>query len=214
MKVSSSKEKILKKIREALSNPAPLPFPRSEGSASVFPPPQQDLELLFDEEFTRLSSKFAFCINEADMKAQLKHLVIQKGWKRICCVEKRLSGIFEGESFLTTNSSELAECEGAITSCNYLVARTGSIVMSSGQESGRTVSVYTPVHICIAYLEQLVFDTRDALKLMKEKYGARLPSFITFASGPARTEDIENTVVMGVQGPAEVYLFLIDAPAL
>ena len=53
MKVSSSKEKILKKIREALSNPVPLPFPKSEGSNSVFHPQKEDLEILFAEEFTR-----------------------------------------------------------------------------------------------------------------------------------------------------------------
>ena len=43
MKVSSSKEKILKKIREALSNPVPLPFPKSEGSTAVFPAVNEDL---------------------------------------------------------------------------------------------------------------------------------------------------------------------------
>ena len=49
MKVSSSKEKILKKIREALSNPVPLPFSKSEGSNSVFQPQTEGLEILFAE---------------------------------------------------------------------------------------------------------------------------------------------------------------------
>jgi L-lactate dehydrogenase complex protein LldG len=82
--------------------------------------------------------------------------------------------------------------------------------MSSAQESGRTTSVYAPVHICIAYVDQLVFDTRDALKAIKEKYSQKMPSFITFAAGPSRTSDIEKTLVVGVHGPKEVYLFLID----
>ena len=68
MKVSSSKEKILKKIREALSNPVPLPFPNIEGTKSVFQPPSEELEILFAEEFTKLLGKFAFCINEPDAK--------------------------------------------------------------------------------------------------------------------------------------------------
>ena len=71
MKVSSSKEKILKKIREALSNPVPLPFPKSEGTNSVFQPQQDDLEIIFAGEFTKLLGKFAFCVNETDMKLQL-----------------------------------------------------------------------------------------------------------------------------------------------
>jgi L-lactate dehydrogenase complex protein LldG len=72
------------------------------------------------------------------------------------------------------------------------------------------VSAYAPVHICMAYVDQLVFETRDAIKLLKETYGSKLPSFITFAAGPSRTADIEKTLVVGVHGPKEVYVFLID----
>ncbi len=212
MKVSSSKEKILKKVREALSNPVPLPFPKSEGASSIFQPQAEELEILFAEEFTNLLGKFAFCISEADAKNQLKKLVAQKKWRHLYCVEKELSGLLSGEGFPELNNVTLASCDAAITSCNYLVARTGAIVMSSAQKSGRTVSAYAPVHICIAYSNQIVFDTRDALKGIKEKYGSALPSFITFAAGPSRTADIEKTLVTGVHGPKEVYLFLIDRP--
>jgi L-lactate dehydrogenase complex protein LldG len=214
MKVSSSKEKILKKIREALSNPVPLPFPKSEGIKSVFQPQTEDLELIFAEEFTKLLGKFAFCMDEEDMKFQLKNLITQKKWQHLYCVENKLVKIFEEKGFPKLNQSTLAGCDAAVTSCQYLVARTGAIVMSTAQESGRTVSAYAPVHICIAYISQLVFDTRDALKSIKEKYGNKLPSFITFAAGPSRTADIEKTLVVGVHGPREVYLFLIDEPAL
>jgi L-lactate dehydrogenase complex protein LldG len=212
MKVSSSKEKILKKIREALSNPVPLPFPKSEGTASVFPAPTEDMELLFAEEFTKLLGKFAFCMNEEDLQMQLKSLIQQKKWENIFCSEKNLQKLFASGDFPQLNQVSLSTCDAAITSCKYLVARTGAIVMSSEQESGRTVSAYSPVHICVAYVSQLVYDTRDALKLIKEKYGSNLPSFITFAAGPSRTADIEKTLVVGVHGPKEVYVFLVDEP--
>lgn len=212
MKVSSSKEKILKKIREALSNPVPLPFPKSEGSNSVFQSQAEELEILFAEEFTRLMGKFAFCINVADAKDQIQKLIAHKNWKHLYCAEEKISALLQSNGFPGMNSSSLAQCDAAITSCHYLVARTGTIVMSSAQQSGRTASAYAPVHICIAYADQLVFDTRDALKNMKSKYGNDLPSFITFAAGPSRTADIENTQVIGAHGPKEVYLFLIDRP--
>ncbi|MDQ6843304.1 MAG: lactate utilization protein B/C, partial [Bacteroidota bacterium] len=70
----------MKKIREALSNPVPLPFPKSEGTNSVFQPQKGDLEIIFAEEFTKLLGKFAFCINEADMKLQLQRLAAEKKW--------------------------------------------------------------------------------------------------------------------------------------
>jgi L-lactate dehydrogenase complex protein LldG len=210
MKVSSSKEKILKKIREALSNPVPLPFPKSEGTNSVFKQQKEDLEIIFAEEFIKLLGKFAFCVNETDMKVQLQQLVSEKKWENIFCKEDRVLKIFNDGKFSNLNKSTLTDCDASVTTCKYLIARTGSIVMTSAQQSGRTVSAYAPVHICIAYINQLVFDTRDALKLLKTEYGNSLPSFITFAAGPSRTADIEKTLVVGVHGPKEVYLFLID----
>jgi L-lactate dehydrogenase complex protein LldG len=212
MKVSSSKEKILKKIREALSNPVPLPFPKSEGNSSVFKQKAEDLEISFAEEFTKLLGKFAFCVDNTDAKNQIKELIKQQKWSNVYCIEKPFLDLFKDEEFPEVNQASLANCDAAITSCHYLVARTGAIVMSSAQESGRTVSAYAPIHICIAYVDQLVFDTRDALKDFKNKYGNNLPSFITFAAGPSRTADIEKTLVVGVHGPREVYLFLIDKP--
>jgi L-lactate dehydrogenase complex protein LldG len=209
MKVSSSKEKILKKIREALSNPVPLPFPKSEGTNSVFQPQSEELEILFAQEFTKLLGKFAFCINSADMKLQLQNLIAEKKWENIYCVEDALLKMFKNEKFLTLNQSSLADCDAAITTCKFLVARTGAMVLTSAQQEGRTASAYAPIHICIAYINQLVYDTKDALKLLKSSPGD-FPSFITFAAGPSRTADIEKTLVVGVHGPKEVYLFLID----
>jgi len=210
MKASSSKEKILKNIREALTNPVPLPFPKSEGTDYVFQPQKEDLEILFAEEFTKLLGKFAFCISEKDMKFQLERLIAEKKWKNIYCVEENLLKIVDDGKFPHFNKSTLADCDAALTSCKFLVARTGAIVMTSAQESGRTVSAYAPVHICIAWIDQLVYDTRDVLKSLKTTGSNNIPSFITFAAGPSRTADIEKTLVVGVHGPKEVYLFLID----
>jgi L-lactate dehydrogenase complex protein LldG len=80
----------------------------------------------------------------------------------------------------------------------------------SSQNSGRITSVYAPVHICVAYTSQMVYDISEALAFLQLKYKKALPSFITFATGPSRTADIEKTLVVGVHGPKEVYLFLVD----
>jgi len=47
MSISPSKENILKKIRQALSHPVPVPFPQSDGKNSVFQPPADDLAVQF-----------------------------------------------------------------------------------------------------------------------------------------------------------------------
>jgi L-lactate dehydrogenase complex protein LldG len=213
MKVSLSKEKILKKVREALSEPVPLPFGKSEGTHSVFPDATGELEILFAEEFTRLLGKFAFCVNEQEMGRQLRQLVEERKWTHLYCPETPLKKLLNSEETLISDHTTLEACDAAVTSCKALVARTGAIVMTSDQPGGRTTSVYAPIHICIAYIDQLVYDTRDALKLLKETYHNNIPSFITFAAGPSRTADIEKTLVVGVHGPREVYLFLIDEPS-
>jgi L-lactate dehydrogenase complex protein LldG len=107
-------------------------------------------------------------------------------------------------------TDNLSESSAGITDCEFLVARTGSILMSSAQPSGRTTSVYAPVHLCIAYTDQLVYDIKDALQRIKEKYPEQIPSLITLASGPSRTADIEKTLVVGIHGPREVFVFLVD----
>ena len=210
MKSSSSKENILKTIRQALSNPVPLPFPKSEGNNSVFQPPADDLEIEFAHEFRKLLGKFAFCINEEDLQLQLKHLFLEKKWKNIYCAEEKLIPLISLSPDEKINQTTLHDCDVSVTSCEYLIARTGSIVMSSAQKQGRTVSVYAPVHMCIAYVDQLVYDIKEGIKLLKEKYRDNIPSLITFATGPSRTADIEKTLVVGVHGPKEVYLFLVD----
>jgi len=204
MAVSQAKENILKRIRQALSNPAPLPFPNSEGNASIFHPAPDDLEVVFAQEFVQLQGKFAFCTDENDMQVQVQKLIAEQQWTKIYCNEDKWNAAF-------SNTINLAGCDASITGCEFLVARTGTIVMSAAQQSGRTVSVYAPVHICIAYTSQLVYDIKDALQLMKEKYAGHIPSLITFASGPSRTADIEKTLVTGVHGPKEVYCFLVEA---
>lgn len=204
MAVTPAKENILKRIRQALSNPVPLPFPQSEGTNSVFLPAADDLEILFAQEFTNIQGKFAFCINEKDMYKQVQELIAAKEWTKIFCNTDKWKDAF-------SNTINLPGCDASVTGCEYLVARTGTIVMSAAQQSGRTVSVYAPVHICIAYTSQLVYDIKDALQQIKEKYAGNIPSLITFATGPSRTADIEKTLVTGVHGPKEVYCFLIEA---
>jgi L-lactate dehydrogenase complex protein LldG len=205
---SSAKENILKKIRQGLSHPVPLPFPKSEGNNSVFLPADDDLEVVFAREFTKLLGKFAYCANEEDMKKQVEQLIAEKQWDKVYCVEDKLKNLLNH----TSNNSTLSDCDASITSCEYLIARTGTIAITSASQSGRTVSVYAPIHICIAYTNQLVYDVKDALQPFKDQSKTSLPSLITLATGPSRTADIEKTLVVGVHGPKEVYVFLVESP--
>ncbi len=206
----NKKDSILKKIREALVVSTPIPFPKSEGKSSVFEPLSQEIEVEFAERFTALQGKFAFCFDEQELRSQFYQLATSKEWTSIYCSDEKISHLFLGRLTFLNEVKDLSTCDVAITGCEYLVARTGSVVMSAAEPSGRNASVYAPVHVCVAFTSQLVYDVKDALDGIKEKYGTKLPSLITFATGPSRTADIEKTLVVGVHGPKEVYLFLID----
>jgi L-lactate dehydrogenase complex protein LldG len=55
-----------------------------------------------------------------------------------------------------------------------------------------------------------VYDIEEGLQTLKEKYSDKFPSLVTLATGPSRTADIEKTLVVGIHGPKEVYLFLVE----
>ena len=203
--MSTAKNNILKKIRMALEKPTPLPFPKSEGDLALFPAPTDDLLVVFAEQFTQLQGKFIYCQNESELKEQFSKLCYQNQWTKLYCEEQQWQPVVPPNNLY----SDIATCEASITSCEILVARTGSIVLSSVHQ-GRIPSVYAPVHVCIAYSSQLVYDVKDALVKIKDKYREYLPSLITFATGPSRTADIEKTLVVGVHGPKEVYCFVVE----
>ena len=204
MKANTSKENILKKIRKALSNPVPLPFALREGTQSVFNPVQDEIAVVFATAFSGLQGKFSYCADENEVVLQINQLIAQKEWTKVFCSNEKWVDTF-------SNTINLSSCDVAITACECLIARTGTIVLSASETNGRTASVYAPVHICIAYTNQLVPDVKDGLQFLKEKYQNQLPSFISFSSGPSRTADIEKTLVTGVHGPKEVFLFLIES---
>ena len=208
--MSNSREKILSKVRQALISKVPVPFEGNTPSDSVFYPAPEELELEFAENFTNLQGKFCYCGSIEELIENLNELATKRKWANVYCVEDKLQQTLGAAGYSNFNAADLKACDASITTCEALIARTGSMLLTSASQSGRTVSVYAPVHICIAYVNQLVYDTRDALKSLRTIYGNSFPSSVTFAAGPSRTADIEKTLVVGVHGPKEVYLFLID----
>src|SRR4051794_24466380 len=124
MSNSPAKNNILKKIRMALAHPTPLPFPKAEGNEQIFQSPQQDLVVEFAEQFTALQGKFIFCLNESELNEHFQKLCYQNQWTKIYCDEEKWKRIVQPNS----QHKDIASCEAAITSCEFLIARTGSIV--------------------------------------------------------------------------------------
>lgn len=210
MEESTPKEKILKRIRQALLYKSKNPYANIDLESGVFTKDSRDLRVQFATQFTAAAGHFVYCENEFDYMDNLLTIMGERGITKIFCNETKLVSEFDDIGLEFTSSVEnLIKTDAAITSCESLQARTGSILLSS-RKNGRLPSISSPVHFVKAYTSQLVPDMRDSLLLLKNKYGSNLPSMLCYAAGPSRTSDIERTLVIGAQGPKEVFLLLIE----
>ncbi len=211
MKESTSKEKVLKKVRNALINKLENPFKNVDFSSPLFFDQTEGAEVEFATRLVESGGTFIYCENEIDVGKQLSALINNEGWTNIFCSDISLSGLLENSKIVFSNKEEdLLNANVGITSCDFLVSRFGSIMVSSGLGSGRRLLVYPETHIVIAKASQVVPELKDALVGMKKKYQESFPSQITTITGPSRTADIEKTLVMGAHGPKSLYVFMID----
>jgi L-lactate dehydrogenase complex protein LldG len=209
---SNSRESIIGKIRKALAeNSLPMPFPEADKLTAFYDNGSLSPEEKFAQEFSALGGKFVYCENEQELMEQLDALADTMRWTKIHSKDSFLLNLFqEQEITLVQQGNDMSDIEVGISLCESLVARTGSVLVSAAQEYGRALPVYSPIHITVAFANQLVWDISDAFTLLNEKYKHNLPSLISLTTGPSRTADIEKTLVVGVHGPKEVYVFFVD----
>lgn len=210
-KNTSSKETMLTNIRNALVNATKLPFPNLETSDNIYSVSTEPLDILFAQEFIKVNGEFIFCETEKECVAGIKNLIAKAKLKSVFCHDQSLQELFERQQFNQYKTGkELTDADAGIILCEALVARTGSIFLSSKLSGGRTLPIYPTYNIVIASTKQLVYDIQDALALVRKKYDGNIPSMLNLATGPSRTADIEKTLVLGAHGPRAVYVFLID----
>jgi L-lactate dehydrogenase complex protein LldG len=208
--ITTSKEKLLKKVRKALLEKRDNPYPNLE-DLPHYPSTDELPEVVFAEEFTNASGQFIFCEDEVQLIDILLNLAEERKWHKIYCWEPALQDILKKYDYpFFETDKNFDQAEVGFTLCEALIARNGSILLSNSAAAGRRLSIYPPVHIVLAYTSQIVMDLKDGFKLLKSKYGNQLPSMITNVTGPSRTADIEKTLVMGAHGPKELFVFLLE----
>ncbi|MCW3123169.1 MAG: lactate utilization protein [Flavipsychrobacter sp.] len=213
-KTSKARENILSKIRKGLGGqPLPMPFPDVEKNMGNIYPVVSAPEEVFAEAFIKLGGKFIFCENEQELLYNINILHENRGWDQLLCADQHLLKLFQNNKMNIVEPADpkAESADACITGCEMLVARTGTIMLTSKQNMGRVAPVYYPVHLVFAYANQIVPDIEDGFAALKKKYGTDLPSMINLTTGPSRTADIEKTLVVGVHGPGEVFCFFINA---
>ncbi len=99
-----------------------------------------------------------------------------------------------------------------ITGADYAVAETGSVVIVPRRGLSRLASLVPPVHVAVVRPQDLVETLDDVFLLRRLEYhrnGGDMGSYLNFITGPSRTADIEQTLVVGVHGPREAHMVLL-----
>jgi L-lactate dehydrogenase complex protein LldG len=121
---------------------------------------------------------------------------------------------------MTTRRQELREllahADLGLSGVDYVIAETGTLVLMARAGQMRGVSLLPPVHVAVARTSQVIATLADYL-LLAQAAGADpqqyLTSCVSFVTGPSRTGDIELKLTIGVHGPGELHLVLLDDPA-
>jgi len=218
--MNPSAEALLARVRAALeaSGNGGQKTARKADFRAVLPPArggEAELTALFAQNASELNAEYRACGSFDGAVAFLKELAAREGWKRLAAhrggLAEKAAGALGLAATWTDGGYDLAElerCDVSITDCDALVAQTGGALVNARSAGGRALSVLPHHHVVVAPRERLLPDLPAAFELLEKKYGPDYPSFISFITGPSRTADIEQTLVLGAHGPRKLTILM------
>jgi L-lactate dehydrogenase complex protein LldG len=218
----SSKNEILTRLRQKKSTDQDQSVSQWEdkGLFADFPGSSDNLIDIFHNQLTKLSGEFYIVNNKIEAVKKL-HLLLKNVHPTLCkahkypLIEELKKTDPEIADYLTfidgeeISSEEFAAIEVGISGADYLIARTGSILLRAISAGGRRLSVLPPTHIVIADEKQIVASLDAAFNLLnqdKDTWG-----YATIISGPSRTSDIEKQLVLGAHGPKRLIVLILKS---
>jgi L-lactate dehydrogenase complex protein LldG len=227
----TARDEMLARIKSALKRDDQSSSLRSEGNSAqqVFNKDEQQSDLIkrFELELTRIGGRFHIARTADAVCDYIENLISLKqtktviGWNAPVISETGLSERLERSDVeFISNDDKQSEAEfinkaiGAgigITAVDYALADTGTLVLITGAGRARSVSLLPPVHVAILKPEQIIAGLDELIPRLNTSAGRDLASAVTFITGPSRTADIELTLVVGVHGPQELHVVLLDS---
>jgi len=214
----NSRDKILSRLKSV--SPAGIQLPPHQADREIYlDHPGESASLLesFQHQLLLLHGEVHLATNPEQASGLLYNIVKEFPTKS-CLLQnsafiddvikgKKELEVFIDKTFpLEEDSVSYSKFTAGITTADYLVARTGSILLTSAP-AGRRLSVLPPVHIVLAREEQIVPSLEDAYAFLKEK--SLDWSYAVLISGPSRTSDIEKQLVLGAHGPKRLLVIII-----
>ena len=181
-----------------------------------------------DREFTRVQGHVARIGDESELKGYVRELISAQNIKRVARWDTSLPAalddtLTESGATVTTIGPEdgdaseardaLVNADLGITEVDFALADTGSLVLLSKSDQSRLVSLLPPIHLAMVRPGAIVPSMASILPLLTGADGDnpdRMPSSVTFITGPSRTADIEKILTIGIHGPTAVHLLILD----
>jgi L-lactate dehydrogenase complex protein LldG len=154
--------------------------------------------------------------DEAEAAEVLRQIVEQRNSQRVAVSDSPLAGRVVGLAALSAEVLENAAVENlfesdlGVTGAQWGVAETGTLVLESDAERHRLASLVPSAHVAFVEASQVKHTLGEVLRAINERGEDELSRAITFITGPSRTSDIELTLAIGVHGPAELYVVIIQ----
>jgi L-lactate dehydrogenase complex protein LldG len=157
-----------------------------------------------------LSSSTVECIDRMEeAPAAVARYLAAHGLPRAAVAWPRLSGLdWAGAGLDVAGRSANGDDLVGITGVFCAVAETGSLVVLSGPDTPASASLLPETHIAVVPAARIVAGMEEAWQLLRAECG-ELPRAVNFISGPSRTGDIEQTLVLGAHGPYRVHIVVV-----
>ena len=201
----AARHQILRSIRANLAASAP-----SAPAAPVPRPPSQreqdaDLVSRFTTQLEAVGAQWTLVRGEVEAARALRRILADAGAKRVAGSDAPLVARLLTERLVDLSRDELFTCDAGVTTAQWGIAETGTLVLESVWERSRLASLVPPVHVAVLSTACIVASLGDALARLDVTSHA-----ITLITGPSRTSDIELTLVVGVHGPQMVHVLLLE----
>mgnify|MGYP002521871076 CR=1 FL=1 len=213
-KDATFKEQMLAKVRNALIERQEALFKDIDQRTETWVPIKEEdgTAITFAQNFKEHDGIFIYLESEAEFADCLRQLVSENGWEPLWCTTPEVQSLLNHYHIPFTESKvrEPKQKLVSLTGCECLVAQTGSIVLSDALTQTREAYALPDILLVYATTEQILPGMRTAFQTVKRKYAQNKPSQLTILTGPSRTNEIEQTMVIGASGIRQVAVFLVD----
>ncbi|CAG4906831.1 LutC/YkgG family protein [Paraburkholderia saeva] len=217
MDTSVARRNILARIRAAQGRPAEPAASEREAVTDYLerhpegprPPMPGDLVTRFVEEARRMSSTVEEVATLSDVPAAAHRYLLEHNLPVRAIAWETLREFAWAEAGIAVEFRKPVDLDPVgITGCFCATAETGTLVLLSGPQTYASAALLPETHIAVVPVSRIVAGHEDAFGLIRTERG-ELPRAVNFVSGPSRTGDIEQTIVLGAHGPYRVHVIVV-----